>query len=141
LFSRKLPAGEKSWAASLAAETDPRARKAMETLVAELDVLRADQYTADAFSSDQAATPEGNRPWRYRLDYTVTFAGAPESPASLFLTERLGGKTLVAGTADFGGAVFTVTQPMLDAIFALTYTLTQDPGPATPSPATEAPKL
>jgi hypothetical protein len=140
LFARKLPEGEKSWAPTLAAETDAPIRKALEALVAELNALRAAEFTADTFSSDQATTPEGSRPWRYRLDYTVTFAGAQETPASLFLTERLGGKTLVAGTADFGGAVFTVTQPLLDALFALTYTATQDPGPATPPPTLEAPK-
>jgi len=141
LFTRKLPAGEKNWTASLATESEPRVRKALESLVAELDVLRAAEFTADTFSSDQAATPEGSRPWRYRLDYTVTFAGAQESPASLLLTERLGGQTLVAGTADFGGAVFSVTQPMLDAIFALNYSATQDPGPASPPGEGSQPKL
>ncbi len=138
VFTRQLPEGQRTWDGVLAAETDPRARKAVEDLVRELGELRAASFTADAFSTQQAATPEGSRPWRYRLDYTVSFSGAQESATSLFLTERLGGMTLVAGTADFGGVVFTVTQPLLDALFALTYSATQDPGPVAP-PAAETP--
>jgi hypothetical protein len=35
----------------------------------------------------------------------------------------------VAGTTDFAGVTFVVTQEMLDAIFALTYAEKNDPGP------------
>lgn len=133
IYARKLKEGDKTWDAALAAEPEP-ARKALAGILGELTELRAAAFTADTFSPDHAETPEGNRPWRYRLDYTVVFTGAQETPASLFLTERLGGMTLVAGTADFGGVVFTVTQPLLDALFALTYTATQDPGPVVPEP-------
>lgn len=136
VFAQKLKVGDKTWAPILATEPEP-VRRALESILAELSELRAAAFTAETFSSDQAATPEGNRPWRYRLDYTVAFNGSPETPASLFLTERLGGMTLVAGTADFGGVMFTVTQPLLDAIFALTYTTKEDPGPAAPVPAEE----
>lgn len=137
IYSQKLKEGDKNWEAALAVEPEP-VRNALGALIKELGNLRAARFTAETFSSDQAATPEGNRPWRYRLDYGITFAGTPESPASLFLTERLGGSTLVAGTADFGGVAFTVTQPMLDALFALTYSNKQDPGPA-PAPTPPAP--
>lgn len=133
LYTQKLKEGDKSWAAALAVEPAALQPK-LKALLAELGNLRAATFTADSFSPDHADTPEGSRPWRYRLDYTVAFAGAPETPASLFLTERLGGMTLVAGTAEFGGATFTVTQPLLDALFALTYTGPHDPGPA-PAPA------
>ena len=136
IYSQKLKEGDKNWEGALAVEPEP-VRTALAALLKELGVLRAARFTAETFSSDQAATPEGNRPWRYRLDYTIAFAGAPESPASLLLTERLGGSTLVAGTADFGGVAFAVTQPMLDALFALTYSNKQDPGPA---PATTPPE-
>lgn len=136
----KLKEGDKNWDATIAAEPEA-GRGTLKALLAELGELRAVSFTAETFSADQAATPEGNRPWRYRLDYTVIFPGAPEAPASLFLTERLGGSTLVAGTAEFGGVAFTVTQPLLDAIFALTYTASQDPGPATaPAPAAPTPE-
>ena len=136
IYTQKLKEGDKNWDAALAVEPE-LVRNALAALLREISTLRAARFTAETFSSDQTATPEGNRPWRYRLDYTVAFAGAPESPASLLLTERLGGSTLVAGTADFGGVAFTVTQPMLDALFALTYSNKQDPGPA---PATNPPE-
>ena len=140
VYTQKLKEGDKSWDAALGVEPEP-IRKALRSLLDELGNLRAARFTGESFSSDQAPTPEGSRPWRYRLDYTVSFAGAPDSPASLFLTERLGGSTLVAGTADFGGVAFTVTQPMLDALFTLTYREKHDPGPvATPAPATPAPE-
>ncbi|MFZ5495163.1 MAG: DUF4340 domain-containing protein [Verrucomicrobiota bacterium] len=135
LFALKLTPGEKTWERFLATIEPESVRQALQVILDELVTLRAAAFTADSFSSEQAATPEGSRPWRYRLDYTVAFAGSPETPASLFLTERLGGMTLVAGTAEFGGVTFTVTQPLLDALFTLTYTAKQDPGPAAP-PAT-----
>lgn len=138
IYSQKLKEGDKSWDAALGVEPEPL-RKALRGIIDELGSLRARDFTAESFTSDQAITPEGSRPWRYRLDYTLSFAGAPETPASLFLTERLGGSTLVAGTADFGGVTFTVTQSLLDAIFTLTYREKHDPGPqATPAPAPEA---
>lgn len=138
VLERRLKEGDKDWSAVIAAEPEA-ARKTLQALVEELATLRADRFTADGFAPDRADTPEGSRPWRYRLDYSILFPGAPETPASLFLTERLGGGTLVAGTADFGGATFAVTQPLLDAIFALTYTARHDPGPAAVPPATETP--
>jgi hypothetical protein len=140
VLERRLKEGEKDWTATIAAEPAV-SRHGLELLVEELATLRADRFTADGFAPDHADTPEGSRAWRYRLDYSLAFPGAPETPASLFLTERLGGSTLVAGTADFGGATFAVTQPLLDAIFALTYTAQHDPGPATMPPATEAPPV
>ena len=146
LVALKLNEGEKDWERFLGSiEAEPM-RKTLRAILTELGTLRADSFTADSFSPDHADTPEGNRPWRYRLDYTVAFGGAQEAPASLFLTERLGGTTLVAGTADFGGVTFKVTQPLLDAIFALTYTTKHDPGPTappapSPEPTTAAPKL
>jgi hypothetical protein len=134
----KMKDGEKNWDSAVASEPESL-RKPVVTLLTQLHSLRAAAFTAEAFSPDHADTPEGARPWKYRLDYTILFNGgasAQETPASLFLTERLGGSTLVAGTADFGGVVFTVTQEMLDALFALTYTARQDPGPAPGAPPT-----
>lgn len=129
LYNQKLNPGDKSWDAALAVEPEP-VRQALRAVLTELGTLRAARFTAESFSAGQAVSSEGNRPWRYRLDYTVTFANAPESPSSLFLTERLGGSTLLAGTAEFGGVTFAVSQPLLDALFTLTYREKHDPGPA-----------
>ena len=143
LYSQKLVEGDRNWDAAIAMEPE-QFRKAIAGILAELRLLRAQQFSAETFSSDHAGTPQGPRPWRYRLDYTIAFngAGAAQStPASLLLTERLGGKTQLAGTADFGGVIFSVTQELLDALFPLTYSVPHDPGPEVqPAPATPAPQ-
>lgn len=141
IYTQKLDEAAKNWDAALAVEPEV-ARKAIAGILAQLRLLRAQQFTADTFSSDHAETPQGPRPWRYRLDYTIAFSGgaaAQSTPASLLLTERLGGKTQLAGTADFGGVVFSVTQELLDALFPLTYSGPHDPGPVAPATDPAAP--
>ncbi len=144
IFAQTLGDGDKNWDAPLAVEHEI-VRKAITGLLAQLRVLRAQRFAADTFTPDHADTPLGPRQWRYRLDYTIAFNGggaAQSTPASLFLTERIGGKTQLAGTADFGGVVFSITQDLIDALFSLTYTGPVDPGPvapATTAPATTTP--
>jgi len=104
-------------------------------------LLKAKRFTADLFTPDHADTALGARPWKYRLDLNFSFAsgpGATQNPTStLFLTERLGGNTQLAGTAEFGGAVFEISQELLDALFTLTYREKNDPGlPASASAPT-----
>jgi hypothetical protein len=118
-----------------------KARKVLTALLAELRTLRAKAFTTGAFTPDQAETPAGPLPWKYQLEVVTAFAAgnapAQNTTLTLFFTDRIGGRTMLAGTADFGGVVFEVTQEMLDAIFALTYT---EPGPpAAPAPVTPAP--
>jgi hypothetical protein len=127
-----------TWETVLADEPEAR-RKAIAILVAQLRSLKAKAFTADTFNPDHADTAQGPRPWKYRLDLNLVLPGgngaAQTSTSSLFLTERIGGNTLVAGTTDFGGVEFEVTQEMLDAIFTLVYREKNDPGPAPATPA------
>jgi len=136
VYSHQLADTDKNWDAAVAAESEAR-RKPLATLLAELRALRAKSFTADTFAADHAETTQGPRPWKYRLDLNLAFAGgngaAQSSASTLFLTERLGGTTLLAGTAEFGGVEFEVTQEMLDALFALTYAEKNDPGPVLPA--------
>ncbi|HWA26734.1 MAG TPA: DUF4340 domain-containing protein [Lacunisphaera sp.] len=135
IYAQKLAEGDKVWTAALAMEPEP-IRKAVNGILKELGELRAQRFAAETFSTDHAETPAGPRPWRFRVDYTVAFngsGGAQSTPASLLLTERFGGKTQLAGTADFGGVVFSITQELLDSLFPLTYT--GDPGPPPPANA------
>lgn len=55
-------------------------------------------------------------------------AGAKAEESTIFLSERTGGGTQLAGTSDFGGVVFEVEQAVLDALWTLTYG-PRDPGP------------
>jgi hypothetical protein len=61
------------------------------------------------------------RPWKYRLDATVLLPGGSGqvTTMTLWFAERTGGAEQLAGSKDFG-AVFTIEQPLLDALFALT---------------------
>ena len=125
------------------AKISEKGRQVLARLLQQVRKLRAKAFTAGAFTSDHAETPSGPQPWKYQLEVSATFPGgsgvAQNSTLTLYFTDRLGGTTMLAGTADFGGVVFEVTQEMLDAIFALTYGEKQDPGPpATPPvPANE----
>jgi hypothetical protein len=118
-----------------------KARTLLVALLGQLRTLRAKTFTTGAFTPDHAETPAGPQPWKYQLEVVTAFpagnAPAQSTTLTLFFTDRIGGRTMLAGTADFGGVVFEATQEMLDTIFGLTYT---DPGPpAAPAPATQAP--
>ncbi len=118
---------------SLATEKLPeKARTLLTALLAQLRTLRVKAYTAGTFTPQHAETATGPQPWKYRLDVDATLPGggtAASSTTTLWFSDRLGGSTMLAGTADLGGVVFEVTQEMLDTIFALTYTEKNDPGP------------
>jgi hypothetical protein len=118
----------------VASEPEAR-RRAIGMTLSQLHTLRAKRFTADTFNPDHADTPQGPRPWKYRLDINLSYAGgngAAQNPTStLFLTDRLGGNTQLAGTAEFnGGAVFELSQELVDALFTLTYREKNDPGVA-----------
>jgi len=142
LYAKQFTDPAATWETVLAGESEAR-RKAIAVLVAQLRALKAKTFTADTFNPDHADTAQGPRPWRYRLDLNLAMPGgngaAQLSTSTLFLTERIGGNTLLAGTAEFGGVEFEVSQELLDALFTLTYREKNDPGPTvgetTPPPA------
>lgn len=126
LLDRTLPAGK------------PIDDPVLKTLVAQLRTLRAKSFVQDGFPNTVVAGGE-ERPWRYRLDTTIVLpAGNGEQTAvmKLFFTQRVGGATQLAGSAEYN-AVFAVEQPLLDALWALTYG-DKDPGP-TPPPEVKSP--
>ncbi|QYM80046.1 DUF4340 domain-containing protein [Horticoccus luteus] len=132
IYSRELKPDEK-WAAALASETDAR-RTAVQTLLDQLRTLRAREFVLDSFPTSVFSGGE-NRPWKYELTATISLVGGvggeQASTTTLDLTERIGGTTQLAGSAEFG-AVFAVEQPFLDALWTLTYG-SRDPGPS-PAP-------
>jgi hypothetical protein len=118
IYSHKLGDGE-TWDSALAAETAPR-RDAIGTVLAQLRSLRAVSFVQDGFPDKVLAAGE-MRPWKYRLDATVSLPGGAGqvNTMTLWFAERTGGAEQLAGSKDFG-AVFAIEQPLLDALFALT---------------------
>jgi hypothetical protein len=129
VYARQLAAGE-TWEQALAAEPPDR-RAALEALLAQLATLRAESFVRDDFGPLITVSGE-DRPWRYRLDTTLSLVGgdgAQQTVSTLFFSERAGGSTQYAGTPELqGGVVFEAQQPLLDALWTLTYG-PRDPGP------------
>lgn len=104
-------------------------------LVAQLRSLRAKHFVNDSYVDKVEVTGE-LQPWRYRLDARISLPSSTTDQteiSSLYLSPRLGGATQLAGSTEFD-AVFEVSQPLLDALWAIIYAET-DPGPP---PAKEA---
>ena len=122
----------------VAGETDEARHQTLLTLLENLRSLRAKRFISDAFTIDGATHNATSVPWRYRLDLTLTLTGgsAQSVTSTLYLSDRLGGTTQLAGSEEFN-VTFEVTQQMLDAIFALTYAPQHDPGPPAPSSTPE----
>jgi hypothetical protein len=110
--------------------------KSVETVLANLRVLRAKEFVLDEYVN-RVVVGGDERPWRYRLEATVTLvggAGEQTSTTTLMLTPRVGGDRQLAGSpANEFNAVFALEQPLLDALFTLTEA-PRDPGPP-PQPA------
>ncbi len=104
--------------------------KAVATVVAAVRALRAREYVAGGFTSQINAAGE-SRPWRFQLEVTISLPGSagaePTSRLALLLTERLGGSQQYAGLKELD-TVFSLEQPLVDALWALTYG-PRDPGP------------
>lgn len=109
---------------------------AVQALLDQLRSLRAREFLLDQFV-DRIAVAGAERPWRYRLDATITLtggAGEQTSTTTLFFTPRTGGMHQFAGSPpnEFN-AVFEIEQPLLDALWKITEG-PRDPGPVTLEP-------
>ncbi len=105
-------------------------------LLEQLRTLRASRYTLDGFPELPVIAGD-ERPWRYRLDATITLPGGSGEQTEvmkLYFTERLGGNIQYAGSPTLA-AVFEIEQPLLDAMWQLTYG-DKDPGPPEPVEST-----
>ena len=111
-------------------------RAVIDSLVSQLRVLRAKNFIASEFTNTVFTAGE-ERGWKYRLDATLMPGGSGATPitSTLFLADRAGGGVQLAGASDPGlNVVFEVEQPLLDALFTLTYG-SRDPGPEAPNGA------
>jgi hypothetical protein len=118
VYAHKLSDGQ-TWETALSSETAPH-RDAIMAILGQLRALRAASFAQDGFPDKVLAAGE-LRPWKYRLDATVSLPGGTgqENTMTLWFAERTGGAEQLAGSKDFG-AVFAIEQPLLDALFALT---------------------
>jgi len=118
-----------AWTPAAEAALAPAARAAAAAVRDQLRQLRVRRFVADRFpAAGDAAAP--GRSWRYKLDATVSLPGGGSadqtSVHSLWIAERSGGTDQLAGAPEYG-AVFALDQPMIDAIWDLTYGA-RDPG-------------
>lgn len=109
---------------------DP-APPSLQRLLGSLRDLQAESFLQDHFSETVPDAGGQERPWRYRLDATLSLpsgaGGEQTRTATLWLGERLGGTEQYAGSRELN-AVFAISQPMIDSLWALTYGR-RDPGP------------
>ncbi len=137
VYVHPLATGE-TWATALATEPEAR-RKAIETVLIQLRTLRAKQFVSDTFAPTTLVNGQP-APWKYKLDATLALGGgtgAQTTTTSLFISERTGGGTQFAGSPELG-VIFEIDQPLLDALWTLTYG-TRDPGePVIVKPASAA---
>lgn len=121
---------EHTFSATGEASGSPRDTKALFAVVAAVRTLRAKDFQAGGFTEKVFAAGD-DRPWRFQLETTLALpvGNAQEQTRTLTLvfTERLGG-ALQFGGSKASDAVFTLEQPLIDALWALTYG-PRDPGP------------
>jgi len=120
------------WTPASGAALPAAARSAVADLADALHHLRVASFARAGFSETGGSA--GTK-WRYRLDETVTLPGGGSADLttvhSLWIAERTGGTEQLAGAPEFG-AVFDLDQPVIDALWILTYGA-RDPGQPAPT--------
>ncbi|HEY1108088.1 MAG TPA: hypothetical protein VGE76_05640, partial [Opitutaceae bacterium] len=95
--------------------------------------LRAKEFQPGGYT-DKVFAAGDDRPWRFQLETTLALpvGNAQEQTRTLTLqlTERLGG-ALQFGGSKASDAVFSLEQPLIDALWVLTYGA-RDPGAPAP---------
>ncbi len=104
VYAHKISDGE-TWEGALATETEAK-RAAVLTVLAQLRSLRAATFVEEGFPDKVFAAGEV-RPWRYRLDATVSLPGGTGAgqvtTMTLWLAERTGATEQLAGFEGFRG--------------------------------------
>lgn len=127
LYTHELAAGE-TWEAVFA-KSVPNEQKALSNLRNELRTLRAQSFVSDRFT-ERVQVNRTERDWRFRLDAKLSLTGDATDQivdSTLFIADRDGGDRQLVGSREFD-VVFEATQPLLDAIWTLSYQA-RDPGP------------
>lgn len=134
IFRHELGPDE-TWAQAFAKEPEAR-RHALVILRDQLRKLTAATFVADGFSPTVTVNGE-TRPWRYRVDATLSFTGGGgeiASESTLWFADRDGGdRQLVGSPPNEFNTIFVATPELVNAMWALTYAA-RDPGPTTLTP-------
>jgi hypothetical protein len=116
--------------ASGQAATAPRDPAALRAVLEACRSLHAKRLVQEGFP-DKIMVGGDERSWRYQLDATVVLPGGgggeQTNTSTLFFTERTGGSHQLGGAKDLD-IVFELEQPLVDALWSLTYG-GHDPGP------------
>ncbi len=108
----------------------PRDPADLSKLLTNVRTLHAKRFVQEGFP-EKLMLAGDERTWRYELDTTVVLPGGAggeqRNSLALFFTERVGGALQLAGSKDLD-AVFEIDQPLVDALWGLTYG-SRDPGP------------
>lgn len=96
------------------------------TLLAAIRSLRAKNIVREDYPAT-VLVDGAEQPWAYSLEATLDPAPA-DGPLTLSLAERTGGMTQLVGSPALG-LVFTVEQPVLDALWAILYGPRDIPAP------------
>jgi len=103
--------------------------ESVDGVVAQLRALRAQRFVQEGFPN-KVTIGDLDYPWKFRLDARITLpggSGEQTETLTLFFTDRIGGATQYAGSPELN-AVVEIPQPLLDALWKLTYA-DKDPGP------------
>ncbi len=120
VFERALIERLDSWEAVEGAEDlgESGLRDSIETVRRSLRRFTVRDYVAEEFTDPLRLDADTEIPWRYRIEAEIQLPGAPDDEPRVdtyHLTERLGGRTQFGGSAS-ANVVFTLTQPLIDAL-------------------------
>ncbi|MCC5806054.1 MAG: DUF4340 domain-containing protein [Opitutales bacterium] len=120
VFARELTERLDSWEALEVAEglEETGLRDSIETIRRSLRRFTVRDYVAEELTDPLRLDADTEIPWHYRLEAEVRLPGAPGDEPRIdtyHLTERLGGRTQFGGSAS-ANVVFTLTQPLIDAL-------------------------
>jgi hypothetical protein len=108
--------------ALIPAEAKPEQVKAWNVLLGQLRQLKAKTFLAEHYSDTFNVSGEP-RTWRFKLEAGIELtsgaAAAHGETQTLLLSERLGGTVQAAGAQDLD-SLFTIEQPLIDALWTLT---------------------
>jgi len=125
LLDRTIDPDEESWVSMLeSSDMDPEKKANLIDLQKYFRNFRVAGYLNDRFQENYLEEDEKTIPWSYKLEISILLSGSEGGrrvEENYFLTKRLSGNFLAAGSPDFD-LVFQLNQEMIDALFPFLFT-------------------